>query len=1488
MSDAGTTAAQAELGVESRLRRLWTKHTGLLVLRGACWMLAAAGGLVLADLLLDWRLDLPGGLRVALLAANVALLAYVVYRGLLRHLRSYDAVEQALQVEREWPELNGLVVSSVQFGREDDFAPGVSRELMRAVRRQAARRTTALDFRRATRRIALRGGAACLLLAVLAMATVVVLKPGFLGILAARMFQPSSTLAYPTRTVIEVLEGPRTVRCGEALTVAARASGEVPERGQVFIRVQGAAWEAAEVNGDAAAEFRYVLPRVSDDFEYYFRLGDAKSARCQVAVARPPRIVEGRVELEYPPYTRLKNQTVDTLNLKVPEGTLLRWRLALDRAVEAAELKREGAEPRAMTLGSAGRAAELQLTAEASRPYTIAFRWRLAGSQYVEPGAKHYIQVIPDADPQVGLLRPGEDGKATLKKTIRLSYWARHDYGLGEAWIVYSINDGGERRHPLGSLDGKTSIEKEFSWPITQLLPTLKLNDIATFAVEITDGRPGTPGRGRSIARRVQFVSNDEYIAYVMARQRKMLGQLRPLYLQEREAAARLEAIGKSPANLVQQAALEAARQDVVETQLMDLINRFGDLIEDLASNQDVATDVLKIAAGLQDRLATIRDVRLKTARKRIDEAIRQPADAGPRLAEARTQIELAARELGSLLAQAGISQACEVFATELREIIGRQEAIQAAAAEPAKASPRETADGQELLAQRVEKLLADIRSLRESPADALAAVRLARARKIIENGRVASEMRQAAEELVIPPGHQAPKVVVGGIPPEGGTTSAKPASAAEHQSQALKAMRQALLKLRADARLEELVRTRNLLRELLDSQKIFRTNQVKLTPEEFARDKAALEVRQKAILRPARQLNAALEIDAELSAIQREGEQAASAIESGDMTAATAAEVRVETAISAAIAKLGDQIAKLNVLGETHKRMLEAADRLKSLTEIRDRAEQIKNGAFDAAGAGKALDASAAAQQQLAKDIAAMAAGLPASSKFAAAMRRPLKKTAQAAGKAAASLKARQLDAAMPELLKAEQTLKEASDIAKRELGVLEKLWLFQQASADLKQIRLTIEDIESEQADLRGDVESARKEGRTALDLAGPQAMLARAAQQVQDNAAAIREAGPMKDPLDAALAAMNQAVGRLEKDRADTAVDSQKQACAALQEAHKLSGRLIRQIDMIVVEIYAASELSSRAMDLLQRQIVLRETTEEAEAADVVRLTGEQDILLAETTVLAGLSEAPKVAEAFQQAADEMTAAIKELKAPARERAVEHQKKAEEALRAGIRAMDEFIRSLMKLGEPLPGEYITTFDSLTAILLLATEQRELRELTQRSTKGLLPAHAEKQTELHERCLVASKMPNVVTVMGRVTGWEHIEAAANAMNLAVGTLKASDKELSIVHQQLAEKELRTAFAMNVLDLIRALELPPGPKPDKPPPMQDQPVPLSVEHWIEFTKASPTGKAVQGRKAEWNSLMDRERAALNENFARELPLEFRKLLKDYYEALAK
>ena len=53
------------------------------------------------------------------------------------------------------------------------------------------------------------------------------------------------------------------------------------------------------------------------------------------------------------------------------------------------------------------------------------------------------------------------------------------------------------------------------------------------------------------------------------------------------------------------------------------------------------------------------------------------------------------------------------------------------------------------------------------------------------------------------------------------------------------------------------------------------------------------------------------------------------------------------------------------------------------------------------------------------------------------------------------------------------------------------------------------------------------------------------------------------------------------------------------------------------------------------------------------------------------------------------------------------------------------------------------------------------------------------------------------------------------------------------------------------------------------------------------FMPGQVSGRRPKGGRQEWQVLGRRDRAALNENFARELPLEYRSILKTYYERLA-
>lgn len=924
---------------------------------------------------------------------------------------------------------------------------------------------------------------------------------------------------------------------------------------------------------------------------------------------------------------------------------------------------------------------------------------------------------------------------------------------------------------------------------------------------------------------------------------------------------------GTAP-SAIQSIALEGARQDMLKTQLTEIVSWVEALLADIATNEGVSEGVIASASDMRGRLNAIVQLRLVPARAFLTQAMHDRQKVAP----AQQLIELAARDLGSLLLQAGVSQATEVFATELREIIAAQEELQKAAGPPAAAPAADrVAKAQTDLAARVTALTSDLAALRDVPRDPLAAVRLARARKIVEEGEVAASMRRV-----------------------GRVWTDQPLDAAVLQAAVLRHLRESVLKLRPDARLEELVRARRVAEEIADSQRTLRIAIAGLTAAALEGQKEGLRLEQQRMLIPLEQFGEAIEIDQPLQIATQRGSDAAEALLRGDAQAAMAGQTHVEDAIALVLVKIDGQIDDLSSLGRARRRMLDAAARVKSLTRLQGRAESIRNSAYELELADEDLSGVAATQQQLAQDITRFQSQLGGDGPLGSALGRPLRKAARAGESAAEALRVSNIDDAMPHWFELEETLNEALSTAARELGVLESLWVFSQATADIRVLRSALEDIQAEQADLRADVESAQRDGRTVLDLTDQQSLLTQAAQQVQENVGLIREAVQMDGPVSQAVAAMSRAVDRLGLDQPEQAIESIRQAIAGLQDGRDAASRLITQIELLTAEMNTALQLSGRAREILDRQIDLRETTEEVAVAEFSRLAGEQDVIHAEAMVLTALNVAPKVESAFRLATDEMVAAIGELNVPARGPAVEHEQKAENALREGVKALVDYINSItITIVQGTSSEDMnwvpSWLDGMQGLLILATDQNELRELTSRTPDSLLPSYVDEEAAYQERAVEISKGFNVFTPFeGRIIGWEHIEVAAAEMGKARATLEDRVKDPAITHQQKAEKELRIAFALNVVQMVSELEdfvLVVGGGGT----ILDVPIPFSPDIWLNFSPNTAKGNDPSGEmKGEWNSLVDRDRSALHENFARELPLEYRKLLKDYYQSLAR
>ncbi len=909
--------------------------------------------------------------------------------------------------------------------------------------------------------------------------------------------------------------------------------------------------------------------------------------------------------------------------------------------------------------------------------------------------------------------------------------------------------------------------------------------------------------------------------------------------------------------------AMEISRQDMITAQLADLESRFDELKKDIESNRGIAVEVAKIATDVAERLKMIRNTRLQPARSLLEQAAREPRPNDQRIVTAQESIALAARELGSLLILAGVSQATEVFATEVRDIVRVQQSL------PSRGSAKQQAD----LSERTGTLVSELRLVRDTSADALATVRLSRARKAVETGGVLAAMRDAAKAL------------------ENGSADAAP-----RQMTALKGLRDALMTLRPDRRLEDLIRVRTVLQDAAKSHQALRATIVGLPAEQFAARKSTLALQQDSILRPLGELDSdQLGLGTTLPGVCDKTGEVVKALKEGNAKAVAEGQEFISQGLEELLYKLGREIDKLSILSATHKRMLDATARVQALTSFRDRADQNRISGFDLSLANKSLEPIATAEEQLATGIEKFMGQLDKNNNFSSALRRPLTKTTQSLRQSLPDLRANKYESALVKLGVVEGFLKEGLDIAKRELSMVEKLWMYRQTTADIQLINRSLDEIIAEMVDLKTDVTRAQQEKRDVKEFTSSQDVLARALAQVQEQTSSIREANGMRDAQTAAMDALVKVRKKLEANEPAAALTAIQEVQAALMLSRRTGGTVVSQIEVLLIEIEVSTELSGKALDLWQRQVTLRETTEEVPESDFSRLQGEQDLLLAETDVLTNLSMVPAAATAFGQAAIEMKSAIAQMKVKNRTQTVVHQKKAEEQLLIGLKALDEYLKMMLAAlakdggGTSIIRNYTPMFQVLTAILVLATEQGELRQVVVRTPESLLRHHVLKQEEFR-----GERMDEIFALRPSGLVKPHLLKSQEYMAAALTALNAKTKDAAVKQQQLAEKELRIAYAKLVVHLVSLLT-PPIPPADGPPTptvqeknMGDGYILDSKGAWKEFSKSAPGGKPPKGTKGEWESLVNRERAPLDEKFARELPLEYRKLLKDYYEALSK
>lgn len=1481
----------------SRLKAVWRREQRLHLAEGALVFLRWGLLMFLAGVVVDWQTQLPVPGRVAILLVVLGIPLGKAWKGGWRQIRRFNAVHTALRVEERSGGMESLLVTAVQL-QDDNRRRGTSQALCERTCRQAeetsgsVRAENVVSFKSLQR-------PACIVLAVVALYAVLGFTHGVLLMAGVgRMFAPWLAIAYPTRTHLELLNGDLVVQEGKPVRIAARISQVIPKKAKIAIRTgkgKARVRDLAVVN----RECEYRIETAFRGFDYRIMAGDARSPWHSVEVIHAPNIKEARVTLEFPAYTRRSPETVEALTLTVPETTTVQWVLKLDRAVGGATVTFADQPPVPLEISDEGRTVTFRQEATESRAYGFSWVERDHGFLFASPS--HYLQVAPDRAPRVELTSPDRNVYATLGRKLDLAFRGADDHGIAAAFVAYRVDKTEEEKVPFAPAAPSDGSEQRIDWDYRTALPDLEVGQTVAFAVELTDNYPGAngPHRVRSEVRRMQFMSMADYLEQIEKEKKRLLSQLRTIYREEREVHAAVLRLDASDPVFIQTCQLEAVRQDLMRERLDRLAARILDLTEDLAANrvddpaltgtlERLRSDILEIAAKHVSLAAdALRTLSGESGRPGGDDLAK---------AQAAHRVDSAARELGLLVLQLGFVDAAEVMAREMHAAAETQAALRLRTITAGgHASGR--ADEQEQLGKWLSRLFqATPRDRESSIDDALIEFTLTRIVKRLVSGGIGERMGKASALI----------------------REGDPAGAARLQSEVVAALLNAECRLRVGAEREALAKAADLLASQQNRQRELRGEISALEPETFGKRRADMARSQAALLANL-QLLLLPEISAFrirlfddvvpqpppvadlLAAAEKAMAKAAEYIAEGNAEAAASEQLESEKffaeladIVEKRIAAMTEavRIGRLSYGNqETDERLARFGDRQLGLLEkTEDAAAEGEKADYLVGQQESLLDAVEELRLELADGIRTAATA----SEYSLSLPVRIGEAVQAMRKAIPLLKENRPREASAHQTAAVSAFAEARKLLAEHGRNIAPYAAMLSATKAAIAPSVYVGEIEQEQRDMLALTRATPADDMPNLAL--PQKNLIHAVNatlMALDPISHLVETGTVmlfaKDDMDAAGTALAG------KDAAEV-LDAQEYVVETLQ-------KLLAQIDAVIPQYQYLLEVTEALYETVQEGILIREAQRrirehaagEAVPAD---LAGQQDELktraadyarvMNEITGLGVIAAAvEQMAEAGARLGDGDLAAARDAMA-----------RAEQSLENDTATLLTLMGHLgLLLSPPAPGGKIPEEVLLVRdVLSLAARQKNLyrgcyaakpdqaadSESALRALETACGPFIE-QARNHRNPLAEGAGETEDTPVPPTNLQRHLVAAKDHLGRAAASAKVSDRENALASQKQAAGSLRHFIVEYTLKFVT----PPGAAPPGEPVPSDD-FTESEDLMSLFMPGVVSGKRPPDGKLEWEVLGKRERAALNENFARELPLEYRAILKDYYERLAR
>lgn len=647
-------------------RRRWRT---LVMMAGAASVCAVMSALILISFHSDRLLTLTSGGRLAwlvtLIVGLIVSTAVFVARPLWRRLPD---TALAAMVERRYPALDERLLTTVELAHAG-AAVGHSSAFVASLQRETDRMTAPLNFAKAVPGTLIQRPMLAAGFMGFSLLAQIVLAPGAMAVWVQRILFPGADIPIYARTQVWVTPGDLVVPRGEDVVLGVKVGGDLADRAVLHYRFDQGRWAQAELTTPQASRtaegglhlFSFKLNDLQQSVTYYATAGDGRANPHTVRVEDRPTILQVRLNLSYPSYTRRPPEVVEATagNIVAPVGTRVQVQATASKPLQTVTMIGEGAKQEAWRVD--GERAQGEMVVQKDMSYSL----RLTDRNGFEaaPPPQYTVRAQPDEKPTVQIAKPGADVERTPAGVIQMRITASDDYGVDALRLDYRV---GQRRGsvPLPGADGSPKAASAGPWQLSSL--NLKPGDTLVYeAVARDNDTVSGPHMGRSASYRVTIIGAQEMRERLDSQMRQEEEILRQLIQRQREAQSQVQQAQRTGDRNRQSQAESVQRSLAQET--ADLARRIQQTNEQLQDNR------LASPSSLQRREEASRSLEQlgRQAMPQASESIRRGA-----LSEASRQQEQIRREMERLAQQASRAPDAAQMAQEAERLAREQQQL--------------------------------------------------------------------------------------------------------------------------------------------------------------------------------------------------------------------------------------------------------------------------------------------------------------------------------------------------------------------------------------------------------------------------------------------------------------------------------------------------------------------------------------------------------------------------------------------------------------------------------------------------------------------------------------------------------------------------------------------------------------------------------------------------------------------------------------------